>query len=545
MRAREGPQDCPAYQFRAIQSPLASGASGQTEKNPQNRHSLPILLNSLNRTIRYYRHRQFAPLGHAGRASACHIITRLTCGRQQQGSLEPMAAQNMKKWIIAGLLVLASTVTARAYEPYYSPDHDMQWFSPVDINFEDLAVRKSDGYFFRYDKLGWAATGERVTFGNTDVTVLSEEIYRSGNTYDEGTPPPQYVIENGLQDAGPHAEFAWGDRYEFGVTKNGNGWSVGIIDGPEVNWSAEYGGGPQDTGFGSIHVNFETPPDYLLGFRNYINLFPPVESGPGVDRFFIDDYDGDGDDGWYFVFIDNNGNGVQDDDDPTIGVGMDYDDSYLFNVTFNQLSFRNVTRTDGIEIMRTIDLSNRHRMVKHQNNQMQLGYGVRFFRLRDKFSFSGTSDLLTGRNFADTLADNQIVGPQIRAQWRNQHHRWTLGVDGRFVFGYNVQDLDQNGILGEGLLPGSPDQPFIAQPTAFNRGRREDDFSPFVELRVDASYQLTSAIALRFGYTAIYVDNISRACQLVQYRLPDMGLQAGGQQDIFINGGSFGLEVVH
>ncbi len=481
-------------------------------------------------------------------------------------------------WIASCLLAVALAPVAHAVEEFYDPGaHDAQWFSPVDLDFNTRPIRKDNGFFFRYDKLSWAATGERVPIGDPNVQVFSEIIIPDALAQSfSATSGPltaavlQYPIFNGLQDVAPTAQFAWGERYEFGRLDGGNGWQVSILDGPEVNSSNTFGNGPEQSGFGSIHVNFATPDNFLLGFRNYWGggvetsffVIPtPTLNGPGIvpgnetPADFIDDLDGDGIEGFNFILGDIDGDGEIDDDE-VIGIAVDLDDLHEFNVTFNQVNVRNVTETQGVELMRTHQLSNRHKEVKRQRSQWEIAYGVRFLRLRDRFSFDGTSDLLGTAAFT-TEAENQIVGPQIRSKWTTQRGRWNLGIDGRFLFGYNITDADQTGSIGldntdafgtvvnPGLVPGGFNRLISGQPTAFSYGRQDNEFSPTAELRANLSYQLTSAVALRLGYTAIFVDNISRASQITRYFLPDMGLRPGGQQEIFINGANFGFEVVH
>ncbi len=507
--------------------------------------------------------------------------------------------------LVAGLLAFTSATTALGQiDPMYVADssHDLQFFSPVDLDFENNPLRKDSGYFFRYDKLSWAYTGERVMVGDPTQVVFSENIFGNSPS-SQGAPPQQYQIINGLQDVPPDADFAWGERYEMGQTSGGNGWLVGILDGPEVKTAATYGfqnltipnslplasnndpnfsganftingatiTGSADlstsrSGFGSVHVNFATAPGFLLGFRDYHINGPNNEQGPtiggpgrqvtaqviannqitditlttGADGL-TDDLDGDLLNGFFFVQIDSDGDGTLD---TTVANGVDFGDLHLFNVRFDTFAVRNVTETQGIEIMRTLELNNRHLPVNRQGNRMNIAYGVRYLRLKDAFFFEGKGDLL-GRTFADTSAQNSIVGPQIRAKWSSQRGRLNLDIDGRFVFGYNVQDLDQVGAIGEDLIPGGLNSSAIGQPTAFSYGRRDDNFTPVVEFRAESSYQLTSSIAAKLGYTAIFVDNISRASQTVRWYLPDMGLLSGGEQDIFINGVNFGFDVVY
>ena len=83
---------------------------------------------------------------------------------------------------------------------------------------------------------------------------------------------------------------------------------------------------------------------------------------------------------------------------------------------FERFEVRNFTETDGIELMKTVQLDNRHLPVNRQGEFVELGYGVRFFRLNDEFTFDGDGGIL-GRTYALTGAENQIVGPQIRGRW--------------------------------------------------------------------------------------------------------------------------------
>ena len=46
----------------------------------------------------------------------------------------------------------------------------------------------------------------------------------------------------------PDAGFAWGDRYEIGYRDRGNGWMIGILDGPTQQQSKVYGMTPTLTG---------------------------------------------------------------------------------------------------------------------------------------------------------------------------------------------------------------------------------------------------------------------------------------------------------
>lgn len=533
----------------------------------------------------------------------------------------------VSKWFASSLkvgavLCAAGGARAETHDEYYdlkdtsvyvdNTDHDLQFFSPVDFDFENRPISQCCGYFFRFDKLNWAATGERVTIGNPNVVVLSELIY-GDSPASIGAPPPQYLINNSIQDAPPDGhDFAWGSRYELGYGDGEHSWSIGILDGPDIHGHEMYGfesisipnslpipvnfsdpnfdviawfeylsninpidGTPVGSadivtsrnGWGSVHVNFATPTGFLLGFVDYnINIEPqdqqtPNLGGPGRAVIIIEVEEGD--DGLPVVTAittrsgsgdgivdDLNGNTVGgmffvvDEDDNVIATGIDYGDLHTFNVAFERFDVRNLTQTSGVELMKTFTLDNRYLPVKRQGDVAEIGVGVRYFRLNDEFTFEGNGGVL-GRTYATTGAENNIVGPQIRGRWSRQVNRWNLGIDTRMLFGYNVQNQSQYGAIGEDLNPGAVNRPIFAQPHAVSYARQQNNFSPTVELRAEASYQITRALSARVGYTGIFVDNITRASQTVNWFIPDLGILRGGEQEIYINGLDFGFDVVY
>jgi hypothetical protein len=526
-----------------------------------------------------------------------------------------MTRRHLAHWFAGCLLTLSAGAGAHAQlqDAYVEPlvDHDLQLFSPVDFDFNSLPIRDDGGFFFNYNRLSWANSGERTVIGKKGLVVPSEQIFVPG-PFDEGDPdevPQTYPIQNGIQEAPPDGDFGWGDRYELGYFRGPNGWLLGILDGPKITTSKIYGfqhltipntlpltsqfddpnfpdsgtaitfplgialgAGTNDltttaSGFGSVHVNFDTPEGFLRGWRDYHvngpnNEQSPTTGGPSLVVLgqtvvngqitaiilsrhadgIADNLDGDLTT-FFVVFVDANGNG-QFDDGEQIATGVDFDDLHIFNIRFDQMFVRNTTETTGVELMRTHELDNTYLPVKERRNRFSIGYGARFFRLRDDFYWEGRGDVL-GRTYVGTNAENQLVGPQIRAKWTHQRGRFGFDLDGRFLAAYNIGDISQTSAVGEWLNPGGINSLINAQPTFSQYGRQENTFSPMAEMRVEASYQITSAFALKLGYTAMFVDNITRASQVVDYRLPDMGLLEGGHQDIFINGADFGIEAVY
>jgi hypothetical protein len=199
---------------------------------------------------------------------------------------------------------------------------------------------------------------------------------------------------------------------------------------------------------------------------------------------------------------------------------------------------------NGVEAMWSHELTNRHYQAKHQNNHVELGFGARFLQLEDYFSFLADGGIL-GRTFSDTWLDNNIVGPQVSAKWINQRQRWRLSADSKFTFGYNTQNWRQENGIGAELVPGAVNRPLYAQPTYSAQGLRLDSFSPVGELRLESAYYLTQALALKVGYTGMYVGNIRRAATSVRYYLPDMGFRDSGKQELISNGVDVGVEFVY
>ncbi len=480
-------------------------------------------------------------------------------------------------------------------------EHDLQIFAPYNLDLDNKADDQWSGYFFEYNKLFWAYTGERTTVGSPNVfeTIdgvrvngeFAEVIYRPTGPNDIGTSPEPYLVTNTLNNVQPRAGFAMGDRYELGYRDGGNGWLISILDGPELNQSHLYGFAPNATlgggvppfisndytdgtdvgpgtgaiadgnlrafGFGSVPVLFETPPGFLLGFRDYLNFLGNATTGTqGGPLLYVGNYGlttepGTGDTTIpFFRLVDDiNGNGVLgsgfilNPNTGLLGFFIDFGDLHKFDIFFDNVFVRSQTQVDGVEAMWTHDLTNQNYMAKNQNNRLTAAWGARFLRLYDDFRVDAEGSIL-GRSWWDTSFTNNIVGPQVALQWVNERQRWRLQTDARFLFGYNIANWDQEGLMGEELIPGALNRPLFARPTAFSHGLREQEFSPVGELRVKAKYQLTQAFSFNFGYTGSAMANIRRAAPSVHYYLPDMGYVDAGTQTMLSNGFDMGVEFV-
>jgi hypothetical protein len=521
-----------------------------------------------------------------------------------------------------GLLSAALVADARAQVDIpFGPENydcDMQLFAPVELDLNDQPYHDDHGYSFKYDKLLWSYGGEKVTIGDPNVTVLAEQIYTQ-NTNDVGTRPDPYHILNGIDDAYPDAGFNGGNRFELGYqSSEGAGWAITALQGPDVNQHNVFGGfgdaqpntnligegngsgtpvlgvntpanptptvpnppldpdftngagnavgtfaGDKAFGFGSVHVNFATPPGYLLGFRDYLNFLAGALIGTqGGPALYVGNYGRvqeaaipTGNNNtvtipFFRLTDDINENGIPGAIqiiDPNTGLlttVTDFGDLHEFNIAFERLEVHSRTNTEGVEAMWTHELSNRHYMAKNQNNHIELAIGARYFRLYDDFRVDGFGGVL-GKSYWDTQFINNIAGPEVALKWTNQRQRWQLSADTRFTAGYNIQDWSQTNGIGQELIPGATNRLLYAQPTFSHHTLAMNDFSPLGELRLETAYYLTQNVSLKLGYEGMAIANIKRAATSVRYALPDMGYNDAGSQNLIVNGVDFGVEFVH
>jgi hypothetical protein len=456
-----------------------------------------------------------------------------------------MSSRSIFLGIVATILSVgaAGTTCAQGWQPFAPVDyrHDFAPFETFDIKNMSSAPDHNEGFFFGFDKLSWVAPGEKNAIGNPNVQATFPNILR-------GVDPP--LIFNGLTDAVPEATFGWGERYEFGYIVDHHGWTASVLDGPDVSDIAEYGflDGfldnpnnqdnlvyPSNPGFGNVIILFDSQPNTLLGF-----LYADVDG----DGTYEVPYDLDGD------------------------IVLDLDDLITYLPSFDLVRVRNNTELDGVEVMKAY----RFKPTSH-GSLVEFSYGARYLRLNDNFRVEGLGGPFSDLNFApdadnpvdgqrsfwDTTIENHIVGPQVALRWAKRQGRFAYNVNGRFTFGYNVQDHDQSGqvitaydtqgaaappvnIAGNAIFVGSGPRPIYLGNYAFRHGKQEQEFSPLVEFRTEVSYYLAQDFALKLGFNATFVDNIRRASSHIDYTLPAMGFVEGGTEEIFVSGINFGAE---
>jgi len=210
-------------------------------------------------------------------------------------------------------------------------------------------------------------------------------------------------------------------------------------------------------------------------------------------------------------------------------------------VNFGLVYVQQKTRLQGVEglyIYRMDQL--------HLGGQLEFTAGARYFELKDQFWVSAFGGNLTD-SYWNTKSHNEIGGPEIGVRYFQPIGRFAFIIESRFTAGINAQNIDQDGLLAQGLTAGAntPPQPTLMNATSFTNSAHYLEFSPIIELRAEARAQLTNMISLKAGWTGIFVNNFARASDMVNYTVPNMGITtnlSGNLQSVFITGLNLGVE---
>jgi len=438
-----------------------------------------------------------------------------------------------KAMLVAAVLLLLGSAgaVAQEYQPFAPTgiETDLQLFAPAELGSFGQRPAPHEGYFFTFEKLNWNIGGVKTALGDESV-ILIAPVYFPGGPIDPSAIPNTFDVSL------PKARFGWGERYELGYMEDDSGWLAGVLHGPSDAQELIIGDAADaDPTTQSVIINFSDPFNLMVGFVDLRSNAPgtdPNDQDRGGDGI-IDDIDGDqrhGPDG-----LDTDGDGEPDIED---GI-TDFDDLVQLKATWDTVAVRTLTKFSGVEVMKM------HRFNPfHGGTYFELHYGARFLQFDDSFNVDATgSDTTTmGDSYWNTQVVNNMVGPQVTGRWVSTRGRWTVNVQGRFMAAVNIQNADITGQLGSISTPSAPNRGLYFDNTSFVHDRREINFSPLAELRVQTSFQITRSLAASVGYTAMYTGNVSRASQVIEYRFPDMGLLEGGNADLFTNGVNFGVE---
>lgn len=410
-----------------------------------------------------------------------------------------MVMNRIRTCLLALVMSLALAVPATA--------QDFQLFAPAELSEYGSGMHAKEGFFFTFDMLQWTITApDAVTIGQNFTRT---DVWQGGF----------FIDENSTMNTGPYEnDFTDGQRMELGYVSDHSGWLFGMFKLTSLN---------QYLDRSNTTVVFEDPPYGPLGLERIQGF---VQSG---DQDFDHDVNGNG------VFgRDGIDTTVPPDGEPDEPFPTDFGDDVRLPMVYDMLTTKNRTQLWGTELMYTIRSNQMHR-----GGYFELFIGGRYMQFRDTFNVQGYGGILD-RSFWFTDAKNNLVGPQVAARWFNQTGRITWSAEGRFMAGFNFQDISQQGRIASNLVPGGRDVPLAFGPTSFVHSLDENEWSPVVELRAQASYQLTRAIAIRVGWTGMYIDGLARASSLVNYTLPTMGLIPNQiTQDAFVQGVNAGIEI--
>ena len=218
-------------------------------------------------------------------------------------------------------------------------------------------------------------------------------------------------------------------------------------------------------------------------------------------------------------------------------------------VNFSTLYAQSKSRLQGVEALYM------YRMDElHFGGQLEFTMGGRYFELKDQFWVNAQGGNLTD-SYWNTKTHNEIGGPEIGARFYQPWGRFAISAEGRFTAGINAQAVGQDGLLGKDLFLGvptgstvlvnQPPLPTLMGPTSFTNSTHFIEFSPIIELRAEAHMQLTNIISVKAGYTGIFVNNVARAADMVDYTVPTMGITRtleGNLQNVYIQGLNLGIE---
>ncbi len=215
-------------------------------------------------------------------------------------------------------------------------------------------------------------------------------------------------------------------------------------------------------------------------------------------------------------------------------------------VVFDTLTVENKTIVSGAEALYV-----------YRPNQLPDGgslkffLGARYLQFDDKFWVNGYGGVLDASNVYSAVM-NRISGPEIGLAWNKPYGRFSLSAEGRFMAGLNCQAANLQALLASninldvGTPPHPAPWPQQLQPMGFNHSADYYEFTPLVEFRVEGHVQLTRLVALKAGWTAMWMNGIGRAADMVQYNVDNMDINpAANRQDVFIQGFNVGLELDH
>jgi hypothetical protein len=247
-------------------------------------------------------------------------------------------------------------------------------------------------------------------------------------------------------------------------------------------------------------------------------------------------------------------------------------DEVVFTPSFTRLVIANKATTTGVEVMRM------YRPPQlHNGGEIDFIWGARYLQFNDVFQVYGFGGPFDAMSVTQKVLNN-VVGPQIGARYNKQRGRWAFWTEGRFfpsanfAVERNVSTLASNtppatlassvanqqiqvssgsgssgsttSIQGPAVVNRDAPTSLINGGLSSSAGLNNMQFSPAVEFRAGFNCWLTQGVAVKSSYTGIFLPNMTRASDSIDYSLPTIGILNGGHhQCVMLNGFTLGIEI--
>jgi hypothetical protein len=381
--------------------------------------------------------------------------------------------------------IAAFLLAATASVSAYGQDHELEGaalFERADVRPYDNWAEPRNGLFFSFDGLYWHISPAAKT--SIGDPTLTPTVF-VGPTLNDS------FVETNSLDTPTQSVWKWGDRMELGYIEGHHGFM-----------------------FTSLETQSQTEETSAL---NAFVVFNDPAFGPAGSHFLDT------------VLATVPGTNV-----PLV-IGET-------PINFTSIYVQSKSRLQGVEALYM------YRMDElHLGGQLEFTCGGRYFELKDQFWVNAQGGNMTD-SYWNTRTHNEIAGPEIGARFYQPWGRFAITAESRFTAGINAQAVGQDGLLGRGLIAGAnpAPEPTLMNATSFTNNTHFIEFSPILEFRVEARMQLTNIIAVKAGYTGIFINNVARAADMVDYTVPTMGISRaleGNLQNVYIQGLNLGFEI--
>jgi putative beta barrel porin BBP7 len=178
-----------------------------------------------------------------------------------------------------------------------------------------------------------------------------------------------------------------------------------------------------------------------------------------------------------------------------------------------------------------------------RRNDFGIIYGLRMIERQNSIYVTATGGII-GASYWHTEAENHVIGPQLGFVLLRNRGPWSIRLQATATAGFNYGDVQQNGSIGQRLIPGALNQSLFGRPTTFRHVDAHDEVSPSGELRFEASYRLTQNVSFAVTWSGIAIHNALLVEDRIRDFQPDAGLADPGNQQIFVHNLFCGVNVV-